>query len=240
MNRRATEYACETMGASSRPRRSTAARDPERTRQALLDAALVEFSEKGLAGARVSAIAARAGVNKQLISYHFDGKQGLYDALVARWLEREQEFADPALPLAELVGRYVRATVEERDMARLFVRVCVEDAAGSAAPPAGGDDGKGSVAPAAPLSAAPPAGGDDEESPEVADLRRRQAAGELDPRLDPGFLMLALQGAVSAGLTFPGDARLFCGLDPASEEFAARYGEQIELLVGLLAPRDQA
>ena len=36
-------------------------RDRERTRRALLDAALAEFSEKGFAGARVSAIAARAG-----------------------------------------------------------------------------------------------------------------------------------------------------------------------------------
>ena len=50
-----------------------------------LDAAVVEFSEHGFSGARISAIAARAGVNQQLISYYFDGKEGLYRALQDRW-----------------------------------------------------------------------------------------------------------------------------------------------------------
>jgi len=72
--------------AAGRPRRAPAAadrrRDPERTRAALLDAALQEFAAKGRAGARVSEIAARAGVDKQLISYYFGGKDGLLEALV--------------------------------------------------------------------------------------------------------------------------------------------------------------
>ena len=48
-------------------------RDPERTKARILDAATEEFSAKGFAGARVSEIAARAGVNQQLIAYYFDG-----------------------------------------------------------------------------------------------------------------------------------------------------------------------
>src|SRR5689334_16815459 len=130
MNDRVRRYASEPMksgrsetarrgGATARgasARRAGSPRDPERTRQALLDAALTEFAEKGLAGARVSEIARRAGVNKQLISYHFDGKQGLYDALAERWLASEREFADPDLPLGELVAGYARATVEQREL----------------------------------------------------------------------------------------------------------------------------
>ncbi|MCB1374923.1 MAG: TetR family transcriptional regulator, partial [Rhodobacteraceae bacterium] len=42
-------------------------RDAERSRRAILDAALEEFSELGHAGARIDAIAARAGVSKPLI-----------------------------------------------------------------------------------------------------------------------------------------------------------------------------
>lgn len=202
--------------AEHRPRRAaTGPRDPERTRQALLDAALAEFAEKGLAGARVSEIAARAGVNKQLISYHFDGKDGLYRALVERWLEREQAFADPALPLGELVARYADEADREREMARLFVRECLEDAT-----PPGWDEDE--------------AAGEPEE---VAELRRRQAEGEIAPELDPAFLMLVLQSAVSAGITFPGDVRRFTGLEPDSAEFAARHREQLKRLVALLAPR---
>jgi AcrR family transcriptional regulator len=61
--------------------------DAERTRAALLDAALQEFSEKGFAGARVRDIAERAGVSKDLIAYHFGGKEGLYRAVqqACRW-----------------------------------------------------------------------------------------------------------------------------------------------------------
>ena len=98
-------------------------RDRERTRRALHDAALAEFSEKGFAGARVSAIATRAGVNKQLISYYFGGKQGLRDALVAEWLEAEEEFARPELTLGELVGAYVRSGVEHRAISRFLATV---------------------------------------------------------------------------------------------------------------------
>ena len=55
-----------------------AKRDPEATRRALLEAARREFATKGLAGARVDEIAARAGVNKQLVYHHFGDKAGLY------------------------------------------------------------------------------------------------------------------------------------------------------------------
>ena len=48
-------------------------RDPERTKRRIVEAARAEFSAKGFAGTRVSEIAARAGVNKQLISYYFGG-----------------------------------------------------------------------------------------------------------------------------------------------------------------------
>jgi len=47
----------------------------------LLEAALDVFSARGFAGGRVQEIADRAGVNAQLISYYFGGKEGLYRAL---------------------------------------------------------------------------------------------------------------------------------------------------------------
>ena len=57
---------------------SVAKRDAERTRQAILDAALAEFAEYGLAGARVDRIAEQAGANKRMIYYYFADKAGLY------------------------------------------------------------------------------------------------------------------------------------------------------------------
>jgi TetR/AcrR family transcriptional regulator len=54
--------------------------EPEKTRAAILKAALEEFSHEGVAGARTDEIARRAGVNKALIYYYFKDKEGLYAA----------------------------------------------------------------------------------------------------------------------------------------------------------------
>jgi TetR/AcrR family transcriptional regulator, regulator of cefoperazone and chloramphenicol sensitivity len=54
-------------------------RDP--TRERILDAALDLFGERGLTGATVRDIAARAKVNVAAISYHFGGKEELYRAV---------------------------------------------------------------------------------------------------------------------------------------------------------------
>jgi AcrR family transcriptional regulator len=66
----------------------TRSRDPERTRRAILDAATKEFAEHGLSGARVDAIAARAGANKRMLYHYFGNKEDLYLAAL------EQVYAD--------------------------------------------------------------------------------------------------------------------------------------------------
>jgi TetR/AcrR family transcriptional regulator len=197
------------------PRPEERQRDPERTRQALLDAALAEFAAKGRAGARVSEIAERAGVSKQLISYYFGGKDGLYEALVERWLAQEAEFAPRELPLDQLVARYIRDGVDHRDMHRLLIREGIEGVATPDADLPSGDEG---------------------ELGEVADLRRRQAEGEIAEDLDPALLMLMLQGVASAGVVYAADVRKLTGLDPASEEFAERYGDLVRRVMARLSP----
>lgn len=52
----------------------------DQTREKILHAAIGEFSEHGLAGARISAIAQAAGVNKALLYYYFADKEALYTA----------------------------------------------------------------------------------------------------------------------------------------------------------------
>src|SRR4051795_3060433 len=63
-------------------------RDPVATRKKLLAAARREFADSGLAGARVDEIAARAGVNKQLVYHYFGDKDALYLA-VLEWVYEE-------------------------------------------------------------------------------------------------------------------------------------------------------
>ncbi|PWB63436.1 MAG: TetR family transcriptional regulator [Bradyrhizobiaceae bacterium] len=62
--------------------RRAVGRDPERTRAAILAAATREFTAKGLTGARVDAIARRAGANKRMIYHYFGDKEGLYIAVL--------------------------------------------------------------------------------------------------------------------------------------------------------------
>lgn len=54
----------------------------DQTREALLAAGTELFAEAGYDGATVEAISRRARVNKALISYHFGGKDGLYQAIL--------------------------------------------------------------------------------------------------------------------------------------------------------------
>lgn len=63
--------------AKSRPLRK---RDAERSKRAILEAALVEFSERGHAGARIDSIAERSGISKPMIYSYFGDKDDLYAA----------------------------------------------------------------------------------------------------------------------------------------------------------------
>jgi TetR/AcrR family transcriptional regulator len=55
---------------------------PEESRTAILKAAVREFAEEGIAGARTEAIARSAGVNKALLYYYFKDKEALYGAVL--------------------------------------------------------------------------------------------------------------------------------------------------------------
>jgi TetR/AcrR family transcriptional regulator len=56
--------------------------EPEKTRAAILNAALEEFAREGVAGARTDEIARSARVNKALLYYYFKDKEGLYSAVL--------------------------------------------------------------------------------------------------------------------------------------------------------------
>ena len=64
---------------SLRPSRTN---DPERTMANIIEVATHEFSEKGMAGARVDDIAAATKTSKRMIYYYFGSKDGLYLAVL--------------------------------------------------------------------------------------------------------------------------------------------------------------
>ena len=57
---------------------TTRTNDPERTMANILEVAMTEFAEKGLAGARIDEIANATHTSKRMIYYYFQSKEGLY------------------------------------------------------------------------------------------------------------------------------------------------------------------
>ncbi len=103
------------------------------SRRRLLDAALLEFSEHGLAGARVDRIAALARANKAMIYYHFTSKESLYKALIAREAEKIgnmlrtalAESNDPETVLRNVAENYMAFINKEN----LFVPIVIREMA---------------------------------------------------------------------------------------------------------------
>jgi TetR/AcrR family transcriptional regulator len=98
---------------TSAPNRLGTRRQPAVSREAILKAALAEFGEHGLSGARMDAIAETAGVNKALLYYYFRDKDALYGAVLDDFFQRMhvrimQVFDSTASP-GERLLQYVRA-----------------------------------------------------------------------------------------------------------------------------------
>jgi TetR/AcrR family transcriptional regulator len=72
------------MPAIDKQKNSTPTRNPEATKNQILDAAEAEFAVTGLSGARTEAIAAQTGVTKAMIYYYFQNKEQLYRSVLER------------------------------------------------------------------------------------------------------------------------------------------------------------
>ena len=70
---------------------------PEESRAAILNAAVAEFAELGIAGARTDAIARAAHVNKALLYYYFKDKDALYEAVLDHVFSGLRERVMPVL-----------------------------------------------------------------------------------------------------------------------------------------------
>jgi AcrR family transcriptional regulator len=89
-------------------------RNPKLTRQRVLEAAMVEFAEKGLSGARVDEIARRSGANKRMLYHYFGNKEDLYlavmEAIYKKKLEEEIELELTGMDPVEGMSALIRFT----------------------------------------------------------------------------------------------------------------------------------
>jgi AcrR family transcriptional regulator len=103
--------------------------DPERTMADILEVATHEFSEHGLAGARIDVIAEAMRTSKRMIYYYFGSKEGLYLAVLEhayrriRTIEADLHLEDlpPVEALRKLVGHTVDYQYANPDFVRLVM-----------------------------------------------------------------------------------------------------------------------
>jgi TetR/AcrR family transcriptional regulator, transcriptional repressor for nem operon len=93
-------------------RRRPTSRDPERTRELLLQAAFEEIYRSGYRSADLDAILAAAGVTKGALYYHFDNKEALgyavVDEIIAinlhrKWVQPLRNAKDPIDVLVRII-----------------------------------------------------------------------------------------------------------------------------------------
>ncbi len=103
--------------------------DPARTMADIIEVATHEFSEKGLAGARIDVIAEAMRTSKRMIYYYFGSKEGLYIAVLEeayrriRAIEADLHLDDlaPEDALRKLMGFTVDYQLANPDFIRLVM-----------------------------------------------------------------------------------------------------------------------
>jgi TetR/AcrR family transcriptional regulator len=187
-----------------------ASRDPEATKERILAAARREFSAKGISGARVDAIAARAKVNKRMLYYYFESKEGLFREILRRRLHERYEalrtraVADPGR-LAEGQARLVGDT----EYTRLLMWEVLE------------------TDPDHPLN---PSLRREFFAGWVEAVEEEQRTGGLPADLDPAQLVLSELCLTLGPYLLPQLAQLVTGMSVKDPEFVARREEHLRAL----------
>jgi TetR/AcrR family transcriptional regulator len=174
-------------------------RDPHRTRERILTAALAEFSAKGFHGARVDRIARRSRVNKRMLYHYFGDKEQLYRAILRRKFAERSDFleAAPDDPGAAMTYMY---RVLHRDVD--FIRMLEWEAL---------EVGSGRVLAETERRQLFVKG--------VAKVKRAQSQGLIPSDVDPHQLLMTLVAVTLFPQLLPQMARLITGLPPSDSRF---------------------
>ncbi|WP_223461011.1 MULTISPECIES: TetR/AcrR family transcriptional regulator [unclassified Pseudomonas] len=121
-----SELPAASVEPGAEPRKSRK-NNPEKTRENILQEAIVEFVQQGLSGARVDAIAERIHTSKRMIYYYFGSKEQLYVEVLEK-LYGDIRNTESRLHLTELapveaIRRMVEFTFDHHDRNVDFVRI---------------------------------------------------------------------------------------------------------------------
>jgi TetR/AcrR family transcriptional regulator len=174
-------------------------RDPRRTRERILSAALKEFAAHGFTGARVDAIAQRAAINKRMLYHYFGDKERLFREVLRLKMAERQAWAetlsgDPA----ESLAFWFEATCKDTDWVRLLEWEALQGADQRLI-----DEKKRRAATARGLGR----------------IQQRQARGQISIELDPRHVMLTMRSLTMFPAAFPQLTRLIMGRPVSDSQF---------------------
>jgi TetR/AcrR family transcriptional regulator len=167
------------------------ARDPGRTRERILSAALKEFAAHGFAGARVDAIARRAAINKRMLYHYFEDKEGLFRAVLRRKIAERNAWAEASSgEPTETLPFWFEAACKDTDWVRMLEWEALQ-----------GADKK--LIDARQRRAAVARG--------LERIRQRQTRGQVSAAFDPRHVMLAMRSLTMFPAAFPQLTQLIMG-----------------------------
>jgi TetR/AcrR family transcriptional regulator len=179
----------------------------------IVAAAAAEFARAGYEGARIEAIARRAGCNRAMIYFYFDGKRGLFEAaLNAVADQRAAQIGAQPGTLADGLIYWFRQNLADPERVRLVMQEALADLPADAQP--------------AHRSAY--------LDQQLGSIRAFQAAGLLRADLDPRHLLTLFLALTSFPACFPkvAGAALAAGGDEGA--LRARWEDCLREVAALL------
>ena len=204
------------MARLAKPNGAAAGRNPERTRERILSAALQEFAANGFAGARVDAIARRAAINKRMLYHYFGNKEHLFREVLRRKIAERQTSAeglsgDPA----EGLPFWFKLSCKDADWVRLLEWEALQEADNPLI--------DGAVRRALAIRS-------------LGRIRQQQASGHLSGAFEPRHLLLAMRSLTMFPLAFPQLTRLITGRPVSDPHFQKKYVEFLKRFAAAFQP----
>jgi TetR/AcrR family transcriptional regulator len=195
---------------------NAAPRNPERTRERILSAALKEFAAKGFSGARVDVIARRASINKRMLYHYFGNKEKLFRAVLRQKIAERRVWGNnlPSDP-AERLPFWFKTACKDADWIRLLEWEALQN------------DGQKVI-------------DENERRAQSAEwlkrLRQRQARGELSADFDARHLALAMQSLTMFPLAFPQLTRFIMGRTIGDPKFQRDHAAFLQKIAAAFRP----
>lgn len=178
------------------------------TRNAILEAAIEEFIERGFAGVRIEHVAKRAGYNKALVYRWFKDRDTLFrEALKRRFSQRAGLLDKLPDTLPEILRWWSQQTAADPNFMRMILREALE-----------AKDREPVLAESRR----------EYYRRQIELLKRFQMNGRIGPEFDLEMLFIALLSVVTMTSALPQVVLLVTGLRPREEKFQKRWAAFLE------------